>query len=94
MWLNNIPSPVIASGPPARPDLMKIVSCQCRAAGKACSQANCSCLTTSLSCTTYCQCEGSLDQCHNPMTARDGDSAIINDAEEKHSDFDTDLLEY
>ena len=56
-WLNNVPSHVIASGPPAPPDLMKSVSCQCRAAGKACSEANCSCLTASLSCTTYCQCD-------------------------------------
>ena len=59
-WLNNVPSPVIASGPLAPPDLMKIASCQCRAAGKACSQPNCSCLTASMSCTTYCQCEGPL----------------------------------
>ena len=35
VWLNDNPSPVTASGPPAPPDLMKIVSCQCRAAGKA-----------------------------------------------------------
>ena len=28
VWLNNVPSPVKASGPPAPPDLMKIVSCQ------------------------------------------------------------------
>ena len=76
---------IIANGRPAPPDLMKIVSCQCRAAGKACSQANCSCLTASLSCTTYCQSEGSLDQCHNPMTAKHEDSA---------TDFDTDLVEY
>ena len=33
-WLNNVPSPIIASGPPAPPDLMKIVSCQCRPAHK------------------------------------------------------------
>ena len=51
-WLDNVPSHVIACGPPAPPDLMKSVSCQCRAAGKACSEANCSCLTASLSCTT------------------------------------------
>ena len=36
--LNNIPSPVIASGPPAPPELMKVISCQCRAADKACAQ--------------------------------------------------------
>ena len=46
--INNVPSPLIASGPPAPPDLMKIVSCQCRAAGTACSQANCNFLTASL----------------------------------------------
>ena len=89
-WLNNVSSSVIASGPPTPPDLMKIISWQCRAVGKACSQVNCSCLTVSLSCTTYCQCEGSLGQCHNPMAAKHGDSATIHDAEEEHTDFDTD----
>ena len=77
-WLNNVSSPVIASGPPAPPDLMKIISWQCRAAGKACSQVNCSCLTAS----------------DNLMAAKHGDSATIHDAEEEHTDFYTDLLEY
>ena len=44
-WLNNVPCPVIASGPLTPSDLMKIVRYQCRAAEKACSQANCCCLT-------------------------------------------------
>ena len=35
--LNSIPSPVFASGLPAPPELMKVISCQCRAAGKACA---------------------------------------------------------
>ena len=65
--LNSIPSPVIASGPPAPPELMKVISCQCRAAGKACAQGNCSCFAASLSCMTYCRCAGSQDECHNPL---------------------------
>ena len=35
--LNSIPSP-IASGPPAPHELMKAISCQCRAAGNACAK--------------------------------------------------------
>ena len=68
--LNSIPSPVIASGPPAPPELMKVISCQCRAADKACAQGNCSCFAASLSCMTYCRCAGSQDECHNPLTKK------------------------
>ena len=60
--LNSIPSPVIASGPPAPSELMKVISCQCRAADKACAQGNCSCFAASLSCMTYCRCAGSQDE--------------------------------
>ena len=59
--LNNIPSPVIASGLPALPELMKVISCQCRAA-----QGKCICFAASLSCITYSP--GSQDECHNPLT--------------------------
>ena len=72
-WLgdvNNIPSPVTVSGLPAPPDLMKGISCQCRAAGKACTQGNCSCFAASLSCITYCRCTDSQDECHNPLTKK------------------------
>ena len=68
--LNSIPSPVITSEPPAPPELMKVISCQCRAAGKACGQGNCSCFAASLSCMTYCHCAGSQDECHNPLTKK------------------------
>ena len=74
--LNSIPSPMIASGPPAPPELMKVVSCQCRTAGKACAQGNCSCFAAGLSCMTYCHCAGSQDECHNPLTKKyDDDSS-------------------
>ena len=68
--LNNIPYPVIASGLPAPPELMKVISCQCRAAGKACTQGNCSCFAASMSCITYYRCTGSQDECHNPLTKK------------------------
>ena len=74
--LNSIPSPMIASGPPAPPELMKVVSCQCRTAGNACAQGNCSCFAAGLSCMTYCHCAGSQDECHNPLTKKyDDDSS-------------------
>ena len=74
--LNSMPSPMIASGPPAPPELMKVVSCQCRTAGKACAQGNCSCLAAGLSCMTYCHCAGSQDECHDPLTKKyDDDSS-------------------
>ncbi|KAG0710359.1 hypothetical protein GWK47_002488 [Chionoecetes opilio] len=74
--INNVPTPEIASGPPAPPELMKVISCQCRAARKACLQANCSCCASGLSCTVYYHCEGSPDECHNPMMKKGEDVAI------------------
>lgn len=73
--LNIVPSPVIASGPPAPPDLLKVIGCQCRAAENACAQANCSCFVSGLSCTLYCHCEGSTEEYHNPMMRKDEDVA-------------------
>jgi hypothetical protein len=88
--LNGIPSPVIARGPPAPPELMKVISCQCKATGNACAQANCSCFGAGLSCTTYCHSERSIDECHNPMTKHEED-ATMNGAEEDDTNDDNDI---
>ena len=41
--------PSIYSGPPGPPLLMNVISCRCRAEGKACKETNCSCHRVKLS---------------------------------------------
>ena len=48
--------PSIYSGPPGPPLLMNVISCRCRAEGKACKGTNCSYHRVKLSCTMYCLC--------------------------------------
>ena len=48
------------TGPPAR---MDVISCRCRAAGKACA-AICSCKKEGLSCTIYCLCQSGDERCN------------------------------
>ena len=91
--LNNVPSPVIASRPPAPPELMKVISCQCRAVGKACSQANCSCLAAGLPCTIYCRCEGASDECHNPIIKKDENVAVNNHEDDTADDIIAGILD-
>ena len=57
-------SSCIDPGPTGPPALMDVISCRCRAAGKACS-AICSCKKECLSYTIYCLCQ-SGDECCNP----------------------------
>ena len=49
----DVPSPCIDPGPTWPPALMDVISCRCRAAGKACA-AICTCKKECLSCTIYC----------------------------------------
>ena len=51
--------------PGAPLDLMDVVRCGCKAVGKACSTASCSCHHAKISCTLYCTC-GCGDNCFNP----------------------------
>ena len=57
-------SPCIDPGPTGPPALMDVISCHCRAAGKACA-AICSCKKEGLSYTIYCLSQ-SGDECCNP----------------------------
>ena len=57
-------SPCIDPGPTGPPALMDMISCRCRAAGKACA-AICCCKKEGLSCTIYCLCQ-SGDECCDP----------------------------
>jgi hypothetical protein len=51
--------PVLSKEPIAPEKLMDVISCSCRAEGKACS-GKCSCAANGLSCTSYCVCEGGM----------------------------------
>ena len=57
-------SPCIDPGPTGPPALMDVISCRCRAAGKACAVI-CSCKKEGLSCTICCLYQ-SGDECCNP----------------------------
>ena len=59
-------SPAIATIPPAPPSLIDILSCGCKAEGKACSYTTCSCHKSKISCSVYCMC-GGVDGCYNPF---------------------------
>ena len=61
--------PCIDVVPPGPPLLMNVLSCGCRAKGKACKETSCSCHREKLSCTVYCVCSAA-DDCWNPLTKR------------------------
>jgi hypothetical protein len=60
-------TPSLSNAPIAPQQLLDVVSCSCRAEGKACSEKKCSCHSGRLTCTEYCYCEGG-DACCNPYT--------------------------
>ena len=62
---DGIPVPATSATPPAPLDFMNVVRCGCKAVGKACSTASCSCHHAKISCTLYCTC-GCGDNCFNP----------------------------
>ena len=73
--------PVLSRDPIAPEQLMDIISCNCKAEGKACS-GRCSCVGNGLSCTKYCLCEGG-EECFNPLTQRNDEEE---DEEEDNKD--------
>lgn len=68
---DGIPVPEVAKGPTGPKELIDVISCNCKAAGKACSTHNCSCHHERLSCTVYCKCESGVN-CYNPNKYEDG----------------------
>ena len=77
--------PSIYSGPPGPPLLMNVISCRCRAKGKAFKETNCSCHRVKLSCTMYCFCTAG-DACHNPFTKKEDEmeDAAPNNYDHEH----------
>jgi len=85
---DGIPSPVVDIGPPAPQGLIDVISCGCKAEGKACSTEGCSCHRHTMSCTAYCVCAGG-EGCFNPFTARnDVEDNVQDDAENDDDDED------
>ena len=54
----------LETGPAAPGVLIDIISCGCKAAGKACRTGGCSCKGHNISCTVYCSCTAG-DLCCN-----------------------------
>ena len=77
--------PAVSREPAAASKLMDVISCSCKAAGKACS-GRCRCGSSGLSCTSYCVCEGG-NNCCNPHTQQEED-----EDEPQQSDVDSDDL--
>ena len=63
---NGIPQLVYEPIGLVAPDIHKIVACT-SASKNPCSKTNCSCKTSDLSCTSYCNCHADI-KCHNKYT--------------------------
>ncbi|MEE8115221.1 MAG: hypothetical protein V3T23_12820, partial [Nitrososphaerales archaeon] len=87
---DGIPVPATSATPPAPLDLMDVVRCGCKAEGKACSTASCSCHHAKISCTLYCTC-GCSDKCFNPhKTVEDSESEVEEGSVEAELERDED----
>ena len=62
-----IPSPIIDTGPAAPSGLIYVISCCCKAEGKACSTQYCNYRRNNISCTIHCVCTTGYIYC-NPLT--------------------------
>ena len=90
---SGLPSPSLDTGPAATDVLIDIVSCGCKASGKACNTGCCSCEGHNMSCTVYCSCT-SGDLCCNPLTQRNNAASSLSERDiGMHTDSDDDLNE-
>ena len=88
---SGLPSPSLDTGPAAPDCLIDIISCGCKAAGKACSTGGCSCKGHNMSCTVYCSCTAG-DLCCNPVTLRNNAASSLGERDVcLHTDSDEDL---
>ena len=63
---NDIPQPLYGPTVLVPPDIHKVVACTC-ASKNPCAKTNCSCKSSGLSCTSYCNCHADV-KCHNIYT--------------------------
>ena len=78
--------PALSREPTAPEMLIYVISCSCRAEGRACSK-KCGCAANGLSCTSYCVCEGG-DSCCNAPTKR-----VDDEDEDEYEEGEEDLNE-
>ena len=76
---SGLPSHSLDSGPAVPGGLIDIISCGCKASGKACSSGGCSCKGhNNMSCTVYCSCTAG-DLCCNPLTLRNNAASSLSE---------------
>ena len=80
-------SPCIDPGPTGPPALMDVISCRCRAAGKACAVI-CSCKKEGLSCTIYCLCQSGDERCNPHKRSQQVDDEDENNGEPQEYEND------
>ena len=61
-----LPTPVPVGTVAAPDDILKIIKCSC-SSSKPCSSLHCSCVKSSLSCSSFCRCKG-REICQNKQT--------------------------
>ena len=90
---SGLPSPSLDSGPAVPGGLVDIISCGCKASGKACSTGGWSCKGHNMSCTVYCSCTAG-DLCCNSLTLRNNAASSLSERDiGMHTDSDDDLDE-
>ena len=88
---SGLPLPSLDTGPAAPDDLIDIISCGCKAAGKACSTGGCSFKGHNVSCTVYCSYTAD-DLCCKPLTLRNNVASSLGERDVvMHTDSDDDL---
>ena len=90
---SGLPSHSLDTGPAVPDGLIDIISCGCKASGKACSTGCCSCKGHNMSCNLYCLCTAG-DLCCNPLTLRNNAASSLSERDiGMHTDSDDDLDE-
>ena len=90
---SGLPSPSVDTGPAVPDGLIDIISCGCKASGKACSTGGGSCKGHNMSCTVDCSCTAGDLWC-NPLTLRNNAASSLNERDiGMHTDSDDDLDE-
>ena len=92
---SGLPSPSLDTGPAAPDGLIDIISCGCKASGKACSTGGCRFKGHNMSCTVYCLCTAG-DLCCNPLTVRHNAASSMSELDidiHRPTDSDDDLDE-
>ena len=84
--IDGVPTPRTGVSQCAPTQLMKVVACAC-SRQSVCSRKNCSCVTSGVSCTSFCKCMAQ-DSCKNPHTKQNEDDCVSDSDDVSESDDD------